>query len=175
MRPPNEKVPSQTRVKSATGQKPKATVEIERKFRLVSRPNSVRLGSGTEIIQGYILTEPTELRIRQKGKDFFLTVKGDGGLFRDEWETEIPETVFHALWPATGNRRLRKIRYRIPYSELMFEVDEYLDSLSGLYVLECEFSTPSAAISFVLPPWASEAIEITADPYFKISALLQRA
>jgi adenylate cyclase len=152
-----------------------STVEIERKFKLLAPPPLLQLGLGVEIIQGYILVEPTELRLRQKEQKWFLTAKSDGSLLREEWETEIPESVFQALWPATGNRRLHKVRYRIPHGELVLELDEYRNNLAGLYVLECEFPTSDAARLFTLPLWASTAVEITSDPSFKISALLRRS
>lgn len=142
--------------------------EIERKFRLAHMPPVDEVSEiGVEIAQGYLSTEDGEARVRQKGIKFFFTVKGEGNLSRDEWETEIPEWVFKTLWLKTEGRRVEKTRYSIHYQGLTLEVDEYYGRLNGVFTLECEFSSEEAARAFVLPEWAVSAVEVTNDKAYK--------
>ena len=84
-------------------------IEIERKFLVTSLPAD--MGGGTRILQGYLAYEEhLEVRIRQYGDTFFLTVKEGPGLMRRETEIEISPDQFHALWPSTEGRRLEKVR-----------------------------------------------------------------
>lgn len=147
--------------------------EIEKKYRVLDMPPFISvIDTVTEIKQGYLWTEDCEARIRQKGKKYFFTVKGDGNLSRDEWETEIPEWVFMAIWPKTLNKRVEKTRYSFPWGiTLDLEVDEYHGKLAGLIILECEFPDEEAARNFKLPAWAKNAVEITADKAYKNAAL----
>src|SRR6202035_3103667 len=100
--------------------------EIEKKFRLSGLPAKDTLGHGIQISQGYLFTSPGELRIRKKGNEHFLTVKGEGTLSREEWEQSVPAWVFETVWPNTAGRRIEKIRYAVLYKGLTLEVDEYL-------------------------------------------------
>jgi CYTH domain-containing protein len=63
--------------------------EIEKKYQLHSLPPPELLRRAVSIEQGYIVADDGELRIRKKGDAFYLTVKGAGGLEREEWEIEI--------------------------------------------------------------------------------------
>lgn len=142
--------------------------EIERKFFFVEMPPVDEISEiGVEIIQGYLFTEDGEVRVRQKGISFFLTVKGEGDLSRNEWESPIPEWVFKTLWPKTEGRRIEKTRYSIYYQGLTLEVDEYYGRLEGLFTLECEFPIEEAAYEFILPAWAVSAVDVTDDPAYK--------
>ena len=84
--------------------------EVERKF-LVAEMPPLDGAVSEHIRQGYFTVpeDSVQVRLRQKGARFFLTVKGQGTLSRSEHETEIPAEVFERLWPATGARRLEKI------------------------------------------------------------------
>src|SRR5688572_29992317 len=97
--------------------------EIERKFRLAAPPPRGLLRNGDGIDQGYIFTHPTELRLRRRGSEYYITVKGSGTLSRSEWETQIPREVFESLWPHTEGRRLEKVRYVVPTPHADLEID----------------------------------------------------
>jgi len=147
--------------------------EVERKFMLVHPPEDALLQSADsheEILQGYLVTQPGEMRLRLRDGRAFLTVKGDGGLVRSEWETEIPLWVFEHLWPLTEGRRISKIRYAVG----QLEVDQYRESLEGLWVLECEFRSQEDAAAFSLPEWAADAVEVTSDKFYKNKELATR-
>ena len=99
-------------------------MEIERKFRLGTLPARQILGSGIRVDQGYLLIGEGELRVRRKGDRCYLTVKAEGGLERDEWDTPMPAWAFILLWPKTEGRRIEKTRYAVPHDALTLEVDE---------------------------------------------------
>lgn len=141
-------------------------MEIERKFRLASPP-AIELGEGSDIAQGYLPAARGELRLRRMGERCFLTVKGDGTLAREEWETEIPRWVFEQLWPQTEDARVEKVRHAIPAGPYVLELDLYRGALAGLVILECEFPDAGAAARAPLPAWAEGAAEVTDDPAFK--------
>ena len=142
-------------------------METERKFRISGLPPSVIPGTGVEIAQGYLVIDPGELRIRDKGGRFYLTVKGDGTISRDESEIEIPARVFEALWPHTEGARVEKTRYSVQHEGWLLEVDEYRGHLAGLITLECEFRSKKAAATLRLPEWAGDAVEVTEDKAYK--------
>lgn len=143
-------------------------MEIERKFLLPSMPVwHPHIEKAEKIRQGYLLVDDVEVRVRQKGERFYFTIKGDGAMERDEWETEILENIFEILWPKTEGVRIEKTRYSIPFRNLILEVDEYKGKLDGLVILECEFSNKEDAESFVLPSWAKSAVDVTENKAFK--------
>ena len=146
-------------------------MEIERKFRLGTLPARQILGSGIRVDQGYLLIGEGELRVRRKGDRCYLTVKAEGGLERDEWDTPMPAWAFILLWPQTEGRRIEKTRYAVPHDALTLEVDEYHGHLDGLFTMECEFPDRLVAERFVIPEWASGAYEVTDDPAYKNKAL----
>ena len=144
-------------------------MEIERKFLLQSVPQAHRgviLREGVSIEQGYFVTQEGELRLRHKGSRFFLTIKSEGGLVREEWEQEIPQWAFEMLWPNTEGRRIQKNRYTVPYGAYNLEIDEFSGVLQGLVILECEFPRELLAASLNLPVWVQGAVEVTGNPVY---------
>lgn len=135
------------------------TKEIERKFLVEQLPKDL-LSSPFEIIeQGYLaISQEREVRIRRKGQAFMLTVKSNGNLIREEYETLISKAQFETLWPATVGKRLQKQRWTIPLNSHIVEVDAYHGNLEGVYVAEVEFKSAEAAILFVPPPWFKQEI-----------------
>lgn len=150
-------------------------MEIERKWRLSCLPQITTTGgakmSHARISQGYVLTENGELRIRHKGDKYYITVKGDGTISRDEWESEIPRWVFSQLWSSCQGRTIDKIRYSAPYGELTLEIDSYFGPLSGLITLEVEFESEEQAEKFDVAAIAPDAVEVTSDTRYKNKSL----
>jgi len=140
-------------------------MEIEKKYRLRELP--LDLENGESILQGYIVAEKDEARLRRKGGQCFLTCKNDGTLSREEWEVEIPEWVFDILWQKTEGRRIEKFRYskKMPFG-LTLEVDIYLNHLKGLITLEVEFPSEASANSFTLPE-GIQGEDVTCDKRYK--------
>jgi CYTH domain-containing protein len=148
----------------------KSGKEIERKWVLASEP-PLESRACDEIRQGYVFTGVTEMRVRSMGSRYFLTIKANAGDARDEWESEIPQWAFDAVWPSTKGCRLRKRRYSWREGRQTMEVDVYAGKLKGLIVLETEFRSARAARHFAPPEWAAGAREVTGDRAFSNQSL----
>lgn len=149
-------------------------MEIERKFILARVPDDIIADcAGEAIRQGYLLYDDgRELRIRQRGDHYWMTVKQGQGLSRHEQECEIPEAQFNMLWPLTQGRRVEKIRYSVPVGKHQFEIDLFSGALSGLIVLEVEFPNIEASQVFVEPDFI--AFEVTEDTAYKNAVLARQ-
>ena len=144
--------------------------EIEKKFLLRQLPSG--LGNGVSIRQGYLSAGDPEVRLRAKGEEFFATRKGGEGLVRSEVEKEISQEIFDLLWPATQGRVVEKIRYCLAGSDgLVWEIDEYLGQLKGLFTVEVEL--PDAEVQPLMPSVIAEVLvrEVTFDKAYKNKAL----
>jgi CYTH domain-containing protein len=93
------------------------------------------------------------VRLRKKGKTASLTFKVGRGAHREEREIKLSAKQFAALWPATTGRRLRKLRYDVPWKNLLIEIDVYRGKHSGLVVAEVEFPNRAACRKFQAPAW----------------------
>jgi CYTH domain-containing protein len=129
--------------------------EIERKFLVKRLPPTLNRSRRYPIAQGYLATETggRHVRLRKKGKTASLTFKVGRGNAREEREIKLSAKQFSALWPATRGRRLRKVRYEIPWKNLVIEVDIYRGDHSGLVVAEVEFPNHTARRKFKPPGW----------------------
>lgn len=143
--------------------------EIERKFLVKRLPFDSETHPSIPIEQGYLALEPEgqEVRLRRKGGLYYLTVKSQGTLVREEYEVELSREQFEVLWPGTNARRLQKDRYLFE----AFELDIYKGNLKGLIVAEIEFADAEKAQSFPLPDWLGQ--EITHINFLKNRNLLQ--
>jgi adenylate cyclase len=161
-----------TRQKSAEGYRAER-IEVERKFLVANLPELTDL-TGEETLQGYISTasDCAEVRIRQKGNQFFQTIKSEGGLTRSEIEVEISNAQFDLLWTATEGRRLKKTRYDIPCEGLTIELDVYGGDLAGLLVAEVEFLSEDESARFNPPSWFGQ--EVTNDRAFRNKQLAEK-
>ncbi|PYJ50987.1 MAG: adenylate cyclase [Verrucomicrobia bacterium] len=129
--------------------------EIERKFLLKRLPEKLNRLRRYIIAQGYLATDPAgrQVRLRKKGKTASLTFKVGRGAHREEREIKLSPKQFAALWPATAGRRLSKLRYEIPWKDLLIEIDIYRGRHSGLVVAEVEFPDRATCRKFQPPPW----------------------
>ncbi|MFC3615956.1 CYTH domain-containing protein [Lutimaribacter marinistellae] len=145
--------------------------EIERKFLVREMPDLAEANSAA-IRQGYLTTpgDSVEMRLRQKGARYFLTLKGEGGIVRREEEAEIPVAVFETFWPATEGRRVEKTRHTGALADgLFFELDVFEGALKGLKLVEVEFANETAARNFSPPDWFGE--DVSEDGRYKNRAL----
>lgn len=143
-------------------------VEIERKFLVVG--NSWRaLGVGVAYRQGYLLSsQGLSVRVRAAGDTGYLTIKGaSNGISRAEFEYAIPISDATELLNTLCQRPLiEKVRHRIPWEGLIWEVDEFAGANQGLILAEIELTDPDQIIQ--LPDWIGD--EVSHDPrYFNIS------
>lgn len=138
-------------------------VEIERKFivrnkiwHTINKPDSVL------IHQGYLLiTEQTTIRVRFTETKGTMTIKGkQHGISRDEYEYEIPLNEAKEIFENHCQKTLSKKRYKISVGSLIWEVDEYLNRLSGLIIAEVELTSENRKID-ALPEWIGD--EVTTD------------
>jgi adenylate cyclase len=141
--------------------------EIERSFLVAHDPPA--WGTVTHIDQGYLAVDPdgTEVRIRRRGSELTLTVKGgDTGRTRLEEELTLDAERFERLWPLTEGRRLEKDRHviQLPW-DVAAELDAYHGSLEGLRVVEVEFASERDAADFEPPAWFGP--EVTDDPRYR--------
>jgi len=129
--------------------------EIERKYFVRWLPDKIKRSRRYLIAQGYLATEPggRHVRLRKKGKAASLTFKVGRGAHREEREIKLSPKQFAALWPATTGRRLRKVRYEIPWTNLLIEIDIYRGRHAGLVVAEVEFPDRVMCRKFKPPSW----------------------
>src|ERR1043166_7008957 len=101
--------------------------EIERKFLIEQLPVEVLRSRLFRLVQGYLANESggRHVRLRNRGKTASLTFKVGRGSSREEREIRLSPQQFATLWPATAGRRLRKVRYEIPWKKLTIEADFY--------------------------------------------------
>ena len=146
--------------------------EIERKF-LVSgefKPFAKRV---VRIVQGYLssVAERT-VRIRVKGDEGFITIKGIGsesGASRFEWEKEIPVSDALELMKLCEPGVIDKTRYLVDVGGHTYEVDEFYGDNDGLVVAEIELSSEDE--DFIRPEWLGE--EVTGDVKYYNSMLMK--
>jgi CYTH domain-containing protein len=138
-------------------------MEIERKYLVAARPDLDGV-ERYEIEQGYLALDDeggTEVRLRRKGDELLLTVKGGSGESRLEEEIELDGGRFEALWPLTERRRVVKTRHLIAHGPHTIELDVYAGQLEGLLVAEVEFPDQPSAEEFEPPDWFGD--EVTGD------------
>lgn len=153
-------------------------LEIERKFLLDGFPNDLELLSEVYIEQGYVSFNP-EVRIRKAvvqggGKEeYYLTIKGDGDLARQEIETEISRAFYEDTVAFLGTKVVRKDykKYKLGQWELEVSlVDAGTDW--EFYYGEIEFPSEEDATAFVLPDFLGK--EITYDSDYKMKNFWKR-
>lgn len=150
-----------------------ANREIERKFRVKGNYKKY-VSKETKIVQGFLSTVPERtVRVRIKGDQGFLTIKGIGntsGASRYEWEKEISLEDAKDLLVICEPGVINKTRHIIEADEdLIFEVDEFYGENEGLTIAEIEL--PSEDTEFSKPSWLGE--EVTGDVKFYNSMLMK--
>jgi len=135
-------------------------LEIERKFLVKSDGFKEKASSKTQIVQGFLNTDPDRtVRVRIKGDNGFLTVKGASnasGTTRFEWETEITASEAANLIDLCETGILEKIRYEVPFGNHLYEVDEFLGENKGLTIAEVELKHEDER--FDKPDWLGEEV-----------------
>jgi CYTH domain-containing protein len=134
-------------------------MEIERKFLVKHLPAGWRRQPHSAIMQGYfpLKTKKTEIRLRRKDHDHFITIKAGLGRARKEEEIRIPGEQFAALWPLT-RECISKTRYRLPFKGHTIEMDVYDGRHRGLITADVEFKSRKEAAGFRPPEWFDREI-----------------
>jgi len=149
--------------------------EIEAKY-LVRGDGWRGQGVAREIVQGFLSRDPERVvRVRVIDEDGYLTVKGSSrGLERTEYEFRIPLEDARALLRLCLPHPVHKIRHEIRHSDVLWEVDEFLDANAGLTLAELEFSASEAAagtqerkrvIEATRPSWVGKEVSSEARYY----------
>ncbi len=101
------------------------------------------IATGVELVQRWsdetVDFIPKEARLRDKGGNYFLTLKGNGGVARNELEIGISQEQFDQFWDLTEGQRVDKTRLSVPYCDRELEIDVYNDR--DLVVAEVEAPT----------------------------------
>ena len=154
-----------------------ANIEIERKFLVIGEYKHFAFDN-QHIAQGYLSSNPERtVRIRIKGEQGFITVKGIGdstGLSHFEWEKEIDVKDAQEMLALCGSEIIDKTRYYIRHDKHIIEVDEFHGANEGLTMAEVELS--NANEHFEKPDWLGEEVtsnvryfntELMKNPYSK--------
>lgn len=144
-------------------------MEIERKFLCNMPAFDLSPFKSTHIIQYYISIDPV-IRIRRTDTAFYLTVKGNGEIAREEFEMAITEKQFIGLSKKADFPPIDKNRYFILLENgLTAELDIYYGKLSGLLTAEVEFASLADAEAFVPPLWFGK--DVSTDNRYKNASL----
>jgi len=133
-------------------------IEIERKFVVISDDWKNQV-TGNTIRQGYLSTSPDRVvRIRIVNQKAWITVKSSSdGLVRNEWEYPIPADDAKAMLENLCIQPvIEKIRYRIPYEGMMWDLDVFYGENEGLLIAEIELESENQP--FALPAWAGKEV-----------------
>jgi CYTH domain-containing protein len=144
--------------------------EIERRF-LVRVDDAVwyRLGEGYHLRQGYVLNGNPSLRVRTgEPRGAVITTKSGAGIRREEHEAIVPEEIAQALFKASEDRVIEKVRWKLG----PWELDRFLGALEGLALLEIELESEDANLP-PLPQDVHVLREVTDDKRF-VSGRLAR-
>lgn len=145
-------------------------IEIERKFLVTGETWRDEADCGMPIRQAYLSNGAgASVRVRCAADRAWITVKGEReGIARPEFEYEIPTADAEAMLASlcTGPI-LEKTRYRICRDGLIWEVDLFEGSASGLIVAEVELASTDQMI--ILPEWIGE--EVTYDRRYRNAAI----
>jgi len=138
--------------------------EIERKF-LLKSDRWRSLATGIAYRQGYITASAKRtVRVRVVGDQGYLTIKGETtGIARAEYEYGIPvQDALEMLHSLCDPPLIEKLRYRIEWEGLVWEVDEFEGENRGLILAEVELVDAQQAIA--LPDWIGK--EVSDDPRY---------
>ncbi len=145
--------------------------EIERKF-LVSGEFKHLAVKEIRITQGYLSVDPERIiRLRICDNNSFLTIKSpvkETVFSRNEWEFEIPVSIASEILEICLPGNITKTRYKVPFRNHIFEVDQFHGKNEGLTIAEIELTDEDE--KFEKPDWLGE--EVTGRPEYYNSNLI---
>lgn len=143
-------------------------IERERRFLVDVVPDE--LPRPSRIVQGYLMTRPAGVRVRNEDGVYTLTIKSGSGLRRTEIERTLDAAEFDALWEVATDLRITKRRHRIELDRGgVAELDLFDGDLAGRRIVEVEFDDDAAAAAFEPPEWFGR--EVTDDGRYTNAAL----
>lgn len=145
--------------------------EIERKFLVKGEFKSLAINK-VQITQRYLSIDPERIvRLRIIGNKSFISIKSPdrkSGFTRNEWEIEIPVPMASGIMDICLPGRIVKTRYKVPFRDHIFEVDEFHRKNDGLIIAELELTDEEE--KFEKPDWLGE--EVTGRPEYYNSNLI---
>ena len=143
--------------------------EIEHKYLVINDSFRLMATGKVDIKQGYLNRNPERtVRIRTVGNNGFLTVKSrNHGAKRLEFEYQIPVKDATEILKLAEPGIVEKTRWIVPFGDLVWEVDEFHGTQSGVIVAEVEL--PDEDINYEKPPFIGQ--DITGDPAYYNSNL----
>lgn len=141
-------------------------MEIERKWLLKKIPTKYKEVKHSWIEQFYVSIEP-EVRLRKNlnsNVPYRITVKGNGTLSREEFESPISQEFYNKVKAFIGMPPIQKDYY-------VFNCEGYplcvstVDNGAFIYA-EIEFESEEQARNYILP--IDDAIEVTDNPEYKM-------
>ncbi|MFZ1110747.1 MAG: CYTH domain-containing protein [Rhodomicrobium sp.] len=144
--------------------------EIERKFLVRSESWRGFADGGRLIRQGYLTRNGSlSLRIRIiDDESAMLTIKSaTAEIRRLEFEYEIPRSDGAILLGMREGGLIEKMRYKLPWQGLTWEIDVFLGENQGLIVAEIEL--PHEEVDFDKPDWLGP--EVTSNPRYSNASL----
>lgn len=145
--------------------------EIERKF-LVNGEFKHLAVKEIKITQGYLSVDPERIiRLRSCNNTAFLTIKSPvkkTGFTRNEWEFKIPVSMAAGIMEICLPGKVIKTRYKVPFRDHIFEVDQFHGKNEGLTVAEIELTCEDE--EFEKPDWLGD--EVTGRPEYYNSNLI---
>lgn len=132
-------------------------LEIERKF-LVDTTKWKPTDRGTLLCQAYLSIDPNPtVRVRIAGNKAFLTIKGRSqSIARPEFEYEIPVDEAQELMKLAISSPVEKIRHRVNFESLIWEIDVFSEKNKGLVIAEIELESENQ--EFARPDWILEEV-----------------
>jgi len=147
-------------------------IEIERKWLPANDSWHAMARDHYRIAQGY-LTSPSSrytIRIRSQTRpgfapEYILCIKGrtacDAGIVRTEDEFPVGPAIGQHMMEQARDRVV-KLRYRVPFEGVVFEIDQFLGRNQGLVVCELELSSVDQPVPAA--PWLGQ--EVSTDPRY---------
>ena len=146
--------------------------EIERKFLVRNNDWRQHAAKHCDIRQAYLtIGGKASVRVRiRDNSTATLTVKSrPAELRRLELEYPIPMLEAEALMPLRQGSIVEKVRYRLPWDELAWEIDVFSGENAGLTIAEIELRDERQHVD--LPAWIGE--EVTGKSKYYNSFLVQ--
>lgn len=134
-------------------------MEIERKYKVIREQwQKADKPDGEKIIQGYLSTDVDKtIRVRIKGSQAFMTVKGETvNISREEIEFSMPVDKATELIEKFAAGIIEKTRYSIPYKGKLWEVDNFTGDNEGLLIAEIELDSEDETVE--LPAWIGKEV-----------------
>jgi adenylate cyclase len=140
--------------------------EIERKFLVIGDGWRAAATEQLQLRQAYLASDgKASIRVRiQDNRGATLTIKSRGAeLRRLELEYGVPVLEAEAMIPLRHGSVIEKLRHKVPFAGLVWEVDVFAGDNEGLVIAEVELTHEQQPVE--LPPWVGAEVTRQAQYY----------